>query len=88
MLAARSSNANASKLIQSLLKHGAQPPAKDFHSWTALLRAAWNGREQNVRTLIDGVDGRASDVNERDRAGWSAIMRAAWLVLSCFGRLV
>lgn len=82
MLAARSGSPEAPKIIKLLIQRGANPSERDFHTWTALLRAAWNGREQNVRALLDGANGRSSDVNELDRSGWSAVMRAAWLVSS------
>ncbi|KAI9030252.1 hypothetical protein DFJ74DRAFT_656004 [Hyaloraphidium curvatum] len=69
-------------VIRALLANGADPGLRDFHSWTALLRAAWNGREDAVRTLLQGVESRgrrvASDPDEKDRGGWTAVMRAAW----------
>lgn len=83
MLAARSPHSSAPAIIKLLLKNGANPSLPDFHSWTALLRASWNGREPNVSVLLTGVDGRVSNVNERDRGGWTAIMRAAWYAHLC-----
>jgi len=62
--------------IRKLLASGANPNAPSYRGdgYTPLIEAAFRGRLDVVRLLID----KKASVNARSRAGWTALMSAAW----------
>ncbi|KXS12140.1 ankyrin [Gonapodya prolifera JEL478] len=76
MLAARRGNLKA--VCALLAARDVSAPvlsARDAHSWTALLRACWNGKTDVVELLIDSG---GAVVDETDSSGWTGLMRASW----------
>nr|KJB44519.1 hypothetical protein B456_007G257200 [Gossypium raimondii] len=64
-LAARKGEAGT---IQRLIKNGAAINGMDQHGWTALHRAAFKGRADAVRMLIDNID-----IDSKDEDGYTAL---------------
>ena len=60
-------------IVQTLLKRGADPDAKDGYGWTPLLCAAVCGNVNIARCLLD----HGADVNERFANGETVLMDAA-----------
>lgn len=63
---------HSSALLEILLAAGAVIDAADGGGVTALMTAAYLGRDENVRLLLD----RGSDLEKRDASGYSALMYA------------
>ena len=59
--------------IQSAIKRGANPNAKDKDGWTALMNAARHNTAQSIRALLKA----GADVNAQNKKGLSALMVAA-----------
>jgi ankyrin repeat protein len=51
------------------LKHRADVDAKTEDEWTALYRAAWEGREAVIRLLLE----HKADVDAKTKVGWTAL---------------
>src|SRR6266513_2899517 len=60
--------------VQKLLGQGADANAKDNAGWTALIWAAYFGRNDSVRALLE----KGADVNAKDNDGWTALFWAAF----------
>ncbi|MBQ7214518.1 MAG: ankyrin repeat domain-containing protein [Synergistaceae bacterium] len=63
------------RMIEYLIKLGADVNAKDKNSLTALMWAACRNSNPEVISVL--LDARA-DVNAKDKDGWTALMRAAF----------
>ncbi|KAJ3331029.1 hypothetical protein HDU93_009966 [Gonapodya sp. JEL0774] len=74
MLAARRGNTAAARALLASTPPPS-PSLRDAHSWTALHRACWNGRDLLVVLLIDQA---GASVDEPDASGWTGLMRASW----------
>ena len=61
--------------VRRLIDAGAEQAAKDSIKWTALHQAAWDGREGEIRMLLDA--GAGADVSAKDGNGFSALHLAA-----------
>ena len=61
------------EIINFLVKHGANPNAKDLHGSTVLVQAIENGNLEIVKSLIKN----GASVNKKNGGGWTALMRAS-----------
>lgn len=59
--------------VTKLLNEGADTNAADMHGRTALIEAAWGGKEDVVELLIN----KGAEVNAADSSGYTALMRAS-----------
>ena len=60
------------KIMEELLKHGANPNSSNNASQTAVFVACWNNNLKSLQLLVEN----GADINTPDKRGWTPLMVA------------